>query len=390
LGRAGVQKRTFLLLLAAVFFSFSPRISQSAGTVDVTDISYWSYTDYTRVVVTLSDRADYAKKRLSNPDRLYFDINGSTIKKELKTNLPIGNGMLKSVRAAQFNENTVRVVLDLEKIKDYKIVTLEGPVRIIIDVYGASARPFVSSKKRIVIDPGHGGHDPGAIGPKKLCEKDVVLDIALKLKKILSKEPDIEVFLTRDKDVFIPLVERTAIANSKKADLFVSVHANASPNREAKGIETYFLNWSDDMESMKVAARENQISLKKMKEMKNESDFLDVELASLTRDHKRDESNKLANYIQMAMVSGLADEYPRVVDLKVKWAMFYVLFGARMPSVLAEVSFISNPLEEKLLSKDKYREEIARSIASGISKYMSVTPDSQTVAKLRRALDSQE
>jgi N-acetylmuramoyl-L-alanine amidase len=390
LGAVEVYKRTFLLLLLPILFFLFPHLSQSSEIVDVTDISYWSYPDYTRVVVTLSGRVEYAKKRLANPDRLYFDIKGSTIKKELKTNLPIGNGMLKSVRAAQFNENTVRVVLDLEKMKDIKLITLEDPVRIIIDVYGTSAQSFVSSKKRIVIDPGHGGHDPGAIGPKKLCEKDVVLDIALKLKKILSEDPGLEVFLTRDKDVFIPLVERTAIANSKNADLFISVHANASPNKDAKGIETYFLNWSDDMESMKVAARENQISLKKMKEMKNEADFLDVELASLKRDHKRDESNKLANYVQMAMVNGLTDKYPRVVNLKVKWAMFYVLFGARMPSVLAEVSFISNPLEEKLLSKDTYREEIAKSIASGVSKYMSVAPDSQTIANVRRTFDSKD
>ena len=387
---AGAYRRTFLFLLAAFLFSLSPNLSHSSGIADVTDISYWSYPDYTRVVVTLSDRAEYSKKRLANPDRLYFDIKGSAIRKELKTNLPIGNGMLKSVRAAQFNEHTVRVVLDLEKIKDYKMITLEDPVRIIIDVYGISAQPLISSKKRIVIDPGHGGHDPGAIGPKKLCEKDVVLDIALKLRKILSKDSAFEVFLTRDKDVFIPLVERTAIANSKNADLFVSVHANASPNRDAKGIETYFLNWSDDMESMKVAARENQISIKKMKEMKNEADFLDVELASLKRDHKRDESNKLANYVQLSMVNGLTDKFPRVVDLKVKWAMFYVLFGARMPSVLAEVSFISNPLEEKLLSKDTYREEIAKSIASGIAKYTSVSPDTQTIAIVRKTVVSKD
>jgi N-acetylmuramoyl-L-alanine amidase len=390
LGAVGAYRRTVLFLLAAFLFFLSPHLAESFEIVDVTDISFWSYPDYTRVVVTLSDRAEYSKKRLANPDRLYFDIKGSTIKKELKTNLPIGNGMLKSVRAAQFDENTVRVVLDLEKIKDYKMITLEDPVRIIIDVYGISAQPLVSSRKRIVIDPGHGGHDPGAIGPKKLCEKDVVLDIALRVKTILSRDPGFEVFLTRDRDVFIPLVERTAIANSKNADLFVSVHANASPRRDAKGIETYFLNWSDDVESMKVAARENQISLKKMKEMKNEADFLDVELASLKRDHKRDESNKLANYIQMAMVNGLSDKFPGVVDLKVKWSMFYVLFGARMPSVLAEVSFISNPLEERLLSKDSYKEEIAKSIATGIVKYMSVSSDTQTVANVRKTVDSKD
>ncbi len=388
MGSARFYKRTFLFLLSAFLFSVPPNLSLASGVVDVNDISYWSYPDYTRVVVTLSDRAEYSKKRLANPDRLYFDIKASTIKKEIKTNLPIGNGMLKSVRASQFNANTVRVVLDLEKVKNYQMITMEDPVRIIIDVYGTTSQPVVSAKRRIVIDPGHGGHDPGAIGPKKLSEKDVVLDIALKLKKILSKDHDFEVFLTRDKDVFIPLPQRTAIANSKNADLFVSIHANASPNRDAKGIETYFLNWSDDVESMKVAARENQISLKKMKEMKNEADFLDVELASLKRDHKRDESNKLANYVQLAMVNGLTDKFPRVVDLKVKWAMFYVLFGARMPSVLAEVSFISNPLEEKMLSKESYREEIAKSIASGIAKYTSVSPDTQAIANIRKTIGS--
>ncbi len=386
----GAEKRTALFLLAAIFFILVPKFSEPSGIVDVTDISYWSYADYTRVVVTLSDKAEYSGKRLANPDRLYFDIRGSNIKKEIKKNLPIGNGMLKSVRAAQFNDNTVRVVLDLEKVKDYKVVVLEDPVRIVIDVYGLSAQPPASLRKRIVLDPGHGGHDSGAIGPNKLCEKDVVLDIALKLKEILSEDPNVEVFMTRDKDVFIPLVERTAIANSKNADLFVSVHANASPRKEARGIETYFLNWSDDVESMKVAARENQISLKKMREMKNEVDFLDAELASLKRDHKRDESNRLANYIQMAMVGGLGDKYPRVVDLRVKWAMFYVLFGARMPSVLAEVSFISNPLEEKLLSRDNYREDIAKSIASGIAKYMSSLPGSQTVANVGKTLGSKD
>lgn len=118
-------------------------------------------------------------------------------------------------------------------------------------------------KKRIVIDAGHGGHDPGAVGPNKLYEKDVVLDIALKLRELLQKNANYEVFLTRDKDVFIPLEQRTAIANSKNADLFVSIHANASSNRSAKGIETYMLNWTNSEESMKVAARENAISLKR-------------------------------------------------------------------------------------------------------------------------------
>ena len=250
-------------------------------------------------------------------------------------------------RTRQFNDSTVRVVLDLEKVKDCKIMNMEEPVRIMIDIYGngtgAPVAPHQSEalRKRIVIDPGHGGHDTGAIGPNGLYEKDVVLDIALKLKKVLSENPDYQVFLTRDTDVFIPLEQRTAIANSKHADLFVSIHANASPRREARGIETYFLNWTNDEETMKVAARENQISLKKMRSLKKDRDVLDVMLSDLARDNKRDESMALANYIQKTLVTGVRSDNPRLVNHGVKWALFYVLFGAQMPSVLVETSFIS-------------------------------------------------
>lgn len=373
-------------LIFFVLFVFQG-ISHAENKVDITDIRYWSYPDYTRVVITLSDRAEFTKNRLMNPDRLYFDIKGGVIKKELKTKLAVSNGMLRSVRAGQFSMNTVRVVLDLEKIKDYKIINLDDPARIIVDIYGQAS---ISSKKRIVIDPGHGGHDPGAVGQKNLYEKDVVLDIALKLKELLSGNPDLEVFLTRDKDVFIPLEERTAIANSKNADLFVSVHANASPNRVAKGIETYLLNWTNDEEAMKVAARENRISFRKMKKMQAERDELDIMLGDLMRENKRDESIKLANYIQQTMVSTLNNDYQNIVNLGVKQALFYVLFGAQMPSVLVEVSFISNPLEERLLSKDGYRGTLAKSIASGITKYMSSSPGAQDVAVIRKTVDPRD
>ena len=359
-----------------------PVSSHASGPVDVTDIRYWSYPEYTRVVISLTDQVEFTQKRLSNPDRLYFDLRNSRITTEIKKNISVSNEMLKSVRAGQFDSSTVRVVLDLEKITDYKIVKLEGPVRIIIDIYG---QVTFSEKKRIVIDAGHGGHDPGAVGPKKLYEKDVVLDIALKLRELLAKNPNYEIFLTRDKDVFIPLEQRTAIANSKNADLFVSIHANASLSKAAKGIETYMLNWTNDEEAMKVAARENAISLKKMRQMnKKEMDILDIIKNDLSRENKRDESIKLAHYIQKNLVSDLHRDHNNVVDLGVKQALFYVLFGAKMPSVLVEVSFISNPLEEKLLSKDDYRGDLAKSISAGITKYMSKAPEGQTVAGIRK------
>lgn len=376
-----LSKSTGFFFLFIILSLFVPLSSFAADTIDVTDIRYWSYPEYTRVVINLTGQAEFTQKRLSNPDRLYFDLKQSSINREIKKNISVSNEMLKAVRAAQFDNSTVRVVLDLEKITDYKIVTLEDPVRIIIDIYG---RVTFSDKKRIVIDAGHGGHDPGAVGPNKLYEKDVVLDIALKLRELLQKNPNYEIFLTRDKDVFIPLEQRTAIANSKNADLFVSIHANASPRRAAKGIETYMLNWTNDEEAMKVAARENAISLKKMRQMnKKEMDILDIIKSDLSRENKRDESIKLAHYIQKNLVSDLNRDYNHIVDLGVKQALFYVLFGAKMPSVLVEVSFISNPLEERLLSKDDYRGDLAKSLSAGITKYMSKAPEGQTVARFR-------
>ena len=372
------------LCIAAITLLLSYPVD-AAEKIEVSDIRYWSYPEYTRVVISLSDHADYAENRLARPDRLYVDLKDSMLKNnELQKTISVGNGMLRAVRAGQFSENTVRIVLDLDKMNNYKVFTLEDPDRLVIDIYGKKQLTLL--KKRIVLDPGHGGHDPGAVGPKNLYEKDVVLDIALKLKNILAQDKNLEVFLTRETDVFIPLEQRTAIANSKSADLFISIHANASPRRDAKGVETYLLNWTNDEEAMKVAARENAISLKKMKKMNEGRDILDIMLSDLKRDNKRDESLKLANLVQQDMVSGLNKNYGHIVDLGVKQALFYVLFGAQMPSVLVEVSFISNPLEEKLLAKDSYRVELAQSIASGVNKYMSALPEGQIVAKNGRNL----
>jgi N-acetylmuramoyl-L-alanine amidase len=375
----------FIFVLAVL----SPPPAVALNSSEVTGLSYRLYPDHTEVVITLSHKAVFTNNRLSNPDRLYFDLKNCGMGREVKPVIPVVNGVVRSVRAAQFSGSTVRVVLDLERAAAFKVADQDDPARIVVAVYGVGAAhgdvpgPPAVLKKRIVIDPGHGGHDSGAVGPGGLYEKDVVLDIALRLKQILSADPYYEVFLTRDSDVFIPLAERNAIANRKHADLFVSIHANASPRRDARGVETYFLNWTNDEETMKVAARENQISLKQMKQMKQQTDVLDVMLGDLARDNKRDESMALANYIQKKLVNGIDRDNPHLVNLGVKWALFYVLFGARMPSVLVEVSFISNPLEERLLSKQQYREDIARSIAAGIERYMESTPGQQTIARNR-------
>ncbi len=353
---------------------------------DVKGIRYWSSPGYTRVVVDLSGPIEFSTNRLSNPDRVYFDLRNSRLKKEIKTSLPVGDGLLKAVRAGQFDAQTVRVVLDLEKIKDFHSFVLDDPTRLVIDVNGVeiAKKPETSVvRRRVVIDPGHGGHDAGAVGPSGLYEKDVVLDIALKLKEILLSDPLNEVFLTRETDRFISLEERTAMANRKNADFFVSIHANANPVKRVKGIETYLLNWTSDEEAMRVAARENKISLKKMREMHRQMDTLGMILNDLSRDSKRNDSIKLANYIQQSIVTTLNNEFNyKSIDLGVKQALFYVLFGARMPSVLVEVSFISNPQEEQLLSNESYRMRIAKAIAKGLDTYTDSTPAIQKVAGL--------
>ena len=380
-----VNKSVFTYGVSLILF-FLATSSTASEKIDVKGIRYWSSPGYTRVVIDLSSPADFSTNRLSNPDRVYFDLKNSRLKKEIKTALPVGDGLLKAVRAGQYDAQTVRIVLDLEKIKGFTSFILDDPTRLVIDVNGAEIvkkpeTPVV--RRRVVIDPGHGGHDPGAVGPSGLYEKNVVLDIALKLKKILFEDPFNEVFLTRETDRFISLEERTAMANRKNADFFVSIHANANLVRRVKGIETYLLNWTNDDEAMRVAARENKISLKKMREMHRQMDTLGMILNDLSRDSKRNDSIKLANYIQQSMIFTLNNERNyKSMDLGVKQALFYVLFGARMPSVLVEVSFISNPQEEQLLSDESYRMQIAKAIAKGLNTYTDSAPAEQKVAGL--------
>jgi len=375
-------------LPVAIFFFLIilrfPCFSEAAEKAVVKDIHSWSSQGYTRVVIELSHPVEFTQRRLSDPDRLYFDLRDARVLKEIKTKLPIGDGILKSVRAGQFDAATVRIVLDLEMMEDYSAYILDDPTKLVIDVNARKkSERMVSSKKVVILDPGHGGHDSGAVGKRGLQEKDVVLDIALKVRQILSKEPNIEIILTRESDVFIPLPERSLIALQNNADLFVSIHANASPNRAARGIETYLQNWTNEEEASRVAARENYLSVKRMKEImaQYKNDDVGKMLSDLKRDFKRDESVALANYVQTSLYSDVAKLHRRTVNLGVKQAMFFVLMGPSMPpSILAEVSFISNPEEERLLADDAYRSVIAGSIAAGIKTYLTSSPDLQKVA----------
>ena len=375
-----------LIFISLVFTTYAYPLD-AADKAEIRNIRYWSSQGYTRVIIDLSQPVEFTGKRLSSPDRLYFDLKNSTIPKEIQSTLPVGDGILKSVRAGQFDAATVRIVLDLETMDDFNAYTLDDPAKLVIDVNAKKPEKLVVTRRVVVLDPGHGGHDPGAVGKKGLQEKDVVLDVALKTKEILSKEPNIEVVLTRDRDVFIRLEERSLIALQKEADLFVSIHANASPSRAARGIETYLQNWTNEEEAIRVAARENYVSLKRMKEKmaQYKSDDLGKILSDLNRDYKRDESVALANYVQHSLYSNVAKIHARTVNLGVKHAMFFVLMGASMPpSILAEISFVSNPEEERLLAEDAYRSVIAKSIASGIKTYFSSSAPVQKVADLKK------
>jgi N-acetylmuramoyl-L-alanine amidase len=217
---------------------------------------------------------------------------------------------------------------------------------------------------RIVIDPGHGGHDTGTIGPTGLREKDVVLDVGLRLKKLLERKAGCEVAMTRNDDTFIPLEERTAIANAKAADLFVSIHANASSDRSARGVETYYLNFTSSPESLQVAARENATSQESVHQLQDL-------IKKIVLTEKIEESEEFARQVQKEVHRYTAQLSGNQPDRGVKKAPFVVLIGANMPSVLAEISFLTNPGDEKSLRRGDYREKIAEALYDGILDYVN-------------------
>jgi N-acetylmuramoyl-L-alanine amidase len=223
------------------------------------------------------------------------------------------------------------------------------------------ARQLGLGVSRIVIDPGHGGHDPGAKGAGT-TEAEIVLDVALRLEKLLSKVEGVEVVLTRRDDQFVPLQERTAIANREGADLFLSIHANASNVQSARGIETYFLNFASNGNAAAVAARENATSQQTMGALQ------DV-VKAIALNSKVNESRDFATYVQREMLDRVRPANKTVKDLGVKQAPFVVLIGASMPSVLAEISFITNPQEAKLLKSSSFRQRVAQALFEGIREY---------------------
>ncbi|MDH3975149.1 MAG: N-acetylmuramoyl-L-alanine amidase [Deltaproteobacteria bacterium] len=371
----------------------------------VKDIRHWSNPNYTRIVVHLDKPVKYKDHLLKKdpaigkPPRLYIDISGAKKKRLIEEKIPIHDGLLKMARAAQYDRDTVRVVLDIESIKEYRIFPMLEPFRIVIDVWGEKkpasatidallpdmeeevkklkenpndgsiplARQLGLGIRKIVIDPGHGGKDPGAVGPRGTKEKHVTLKIAKSLKAVLEKDYGYQVVLTRDRDRYLQLDERTAIANMENADLFISIHVNANRNRRAYGMETYVMNArATNRYVSEVAARENAVTMHSMGEY---GSILEDILVQLQKTNKINESNKLAHKIQRSMKNYMSKRYKRIKNHGVKKGPFYVLIGAQMPSVLVETGFISNRAEEKRLNNSKYIRHLSKAIALGVDKY---------------------
>ncbi|MCW9049297.1 MAG: N-acetylmuramoyl-L-alanine amidase, partial [Deltaproteobacteria bacterium] len=366
-------------------------------------IRYWSGPEYTRVVLDLTApivaKPHYLKGE--NP-RLYFDLLYTKPVVGLPAVVAIRNGLVKQVRASLFDEQRTRVVLDLNRVAEYKLTTLESPHRLVVDIIGApeeigmTAEPttaasihssgddsiatilnsaadrqptlHVPQKKAdegirlIVVDAGHGGRDPGAIGPNNIREKDVTLQLAKALASALRQQMGVKVLLTRSDDRYLELRERTDYANRVGADLFISLHANASDRGKAYGLETYFLNLSKNNQAAEVAARENGTSLQDVGN-------LEAILFDLMANAKINESSRLAAEVQQAMVAGLRPHFSNIKDLGVKQGPFHVLLGATMPSVLVEAAFISHPREEKRLTSPSYQKRVASSIVNGVKHY---------------------
>ena len=374
---------------------------KSGKLLTVTGMRFWSNPNYTRLVIDLDGETTFAFNELrrdpsnKKPRRLYVDLDNARLQEGLPRIIPIDDDLLLHARAGQYTPTSVRIVADMKSIQSYKVFSLRDPFRIVLDIRGGDKKrqapqvartdpkadkidPRKSTKdlarqlslgvRRIVVDPGHGGRDYGAPGYLKgVHEKNITLQIGKKLAAKLRKELGCEVILTRNSDRFLTLEERTAFANTKNADLFISIHTNANKDPRAYGISTYILNLASDDEARMVAAMENKTST-------NNISDLETILFSLMHNTKIHESTRLAAYVQEATVKRLKQRrYSRVKDIGVKQAPFYVLLGAQMPAILVETSFISNPRECRRLANPKYQQRMVEGIVRGVKKYIKET-----------------
>jgi N-acetylmuramoyl-L-alanine amidase len=341
----------------------------AGGPARITSVARYGAKDAARVVVfvtrpTLFEVGFIPAESGGRGPRLYVDIDSASYKGKLEYTV---GGLVERVRLGKRAKGT-RVVLDLSSTVYRRVFYLPEPFRLVIDVSKEAPAPVAHGGDgplelhRVVLDPGHGGHDPGAIGPSGLREKDVTLDIAHRAAPLLARELGVSTLLTRDSDDFIPLDERAARANAFQADLFVSIHCNASEDPSAHGYMSFVLDDSRDPAAFRVAARENAASPAAAAEFANVMSHV-LDASSVQR------SVRLADLIQRATGASLQPSYGNVSDGGVKRAGFYVLAGARMPAVLFEVSFISNPGEEARLNTGDYRQKLADAVVNAVRAY---------------------
>lgn len=398
--------------------------------ITITGMRVWSNPNYTRIVIDADNGTSYEHRLLDpsheKPQRLYIDFENTRLGSNIEKIIPINDDLLTDARAGQYKLDKVRVVIDIKSFKNYKIFSLRNPFRTVIDVWGRDAgassyharakrpgkkrdpldsinrkkekrkilqpekpvrddpvdyvpknRNNVSSNglarqlalrvKRIVIDPGHGGKDAGAIGYyKRVYEKNIVLSLAKRLASQIRREIGCDVVLTRSTDRFLSLEERTAIANTRDADLFISLHTNAHKSKRAYGIETYFLNLATDDDAILVAARENATTKKSISD-------LQTILNDLMQNSKINESSRLATFVQKSLYGTMKKRYSKIKNKGVKQAPFYVLLGAQMPAILIETSFISNQRECKRLTRADYQNDLCKAIVKGVRQYIEDT-----------------
>ena len=394
-----------------------------------------------RVTLELEGEATFHDEEIDSPHRVFIDLQNTRPVEALKdVTQSFTDDLVRQIRVGRQIGTRTRIAVDLNAAAPHTVYALYNPYRVVVDfareapiapiatksvaiaptsggpIAPAGAGPIAPAKSaaiaptrgapigptdatavaptearrngggglslsrqlglgvaRIVIDPGHGGYDPGAMNDG-LSEADLVLDLALRLEKLLLKQPGVEVVMTRRSNVFVPLEERTALANREGADLFLSIHANASEDDRVRGIETYFLNFAPNPAAEAIAARENAASARTMRQLP------DI-VKAIALNNKIDESRDFASLVQASMLDRLKRSNKSVKDLGVKQAPFMVLIGATMPSILAEISFLTNGQEAALLRGGAYRQQIAEALFNGVMRYQrSLKAAAQTVA----------
>ncbi len=361
-------------------------------------VRYRTHPEYTRIVWETTRPLEFVLRE-DETRTLTLELRGGILPPALLRPLPVGDGLVRSVEASQ-TTGAARFVIQTQQIRGFtRAFALKNPDRIVLDLYRGKAVPSgpaaeppptavtpfppapragsptdatpappgsppAATVRTIVIDPGHGGRDSGAIGPRGLKEKDVVLDIALRLRRLIQDRLGMRVLLTRSEDVFVPLEERTAIANRAKADFFLSIHVNAAPKSRATGFETYFLSKEpSDSDARASAIREN-LPLSEQGSGAGGQDSVKAILWDMAYALYTRESAELAGMLLEEL-----DKLLSVNNRGVKSGPFFVLMGAAMPSALVEVAFITNQQDERKLQEEVYKQKVAEALLEGIAKF---------------------